>query len=57
MSVTVVCLLANFHLTIEGNGKITLTFAFLRAGGVGVPGLFQWAIGGLRGSFRKVKFT
>lgn len=33
MSVTVVCLLANFHLTTEDKGKITLTFAFLRAGG------------------------
>lgn len=33
VSVTVVCLLANFHLTSEGKGKITLTFAFLRAGG------------------------
>lgn len=32
-SVTVVCFLANFYLTTEGKGKITLTFAFLRAGG------------------------
>lgn len=33
MSVTIVCLLANFHLTTEGKGKITLPFAFLRARG------------------------
>lgn len=42
MSVTVVCLLANFHLTIEGNGKITLTFAFLRAGGARSVSVGNW---------------